>query len=1105
MRPQVASVHTPFQFTDAQRLSARPGQTIREIADAQAFHLPFIALLNGKAALRAAWDHVLETTDTLLFVTLPAGGGTKDVFRFVLQIAITVSATALLGPGGLGLTGFALSAGVLATTVAGSFLINALLPPTAASLGGFSSGPEASPTYSLTAQGNQARLGGQIPNLFGRHLLVPDFAAPPYTEFVGNDLYLYELFSLGLTRLDVELIRIAKTDAWTKAAGLTASFSDIEFEIVPPGGEVTLFPPNVVTSVEVSGQTLEGPSDGGDWLGPFVAVPVGATANFLAVDAVWPGGAGHINDDGSLGEIVTTLSVEARKIDDAGAPLGAFFVLVQESFTFATRTAQRVSRRVPVAPGRYEMRMKRVNDESTDTRDFSEVHWDAARAYLVGDNSFAVGTLAMRARATNQLSSQASRQISVVATSMLPVWTGVDWSAPVATRDIFPIVADILRNTDYGAGRPDNRIDIEKLASLHQTWLTRGDTFDGVFDRTQSIWDVLTDVLTVGRARPIEMGDTVTFVRDEKQTVPKLLLTPREIVNEGFRVDYDLFNPATPDDVLVEFVDERTWDVGATVRATLPGSASSTPARKAVKGIVDRTRAWKFGMYWAAQFKYRREYPSTQVEFDGRILKSMDLVALSHPLCDYGRPADVVDYDAATRTLKLSQRAQLSPTETNFMRLRQRDGAPWGPVIVTEGASDWHVAMDAADLAAVTAAQGDPALFIVTPDSAALLVDDMEPTVAVIGHGASFERDTKLIGARYDGGGKMTLALVTDDDRVYTADEGAPPAEAAASALPKVPEGPVLGQIDVVIRGTRFAPELGASVRPAPGAVSYIWQRSYDHVTWTLLQDGGATTWEGAVEATTVWLRVTAVGAHRGTPVEWFGDLTATQAPPAAVIATLRQVFFTAAAIDVVYPAEDGVDGIIAKVGTAIGFDPELAGTVVYDGSAISQIAVDITAAPTVYVRVAAFNRFGKLGLNWSAPLAVTALKVGETDLAPAVANAFGNAAVLDQAPVWRLDANGDIAGFGLIQDGVLNPIIAALLVDVLQVRLPGGGSAPLLTVDAQGVFLNDLFAKSITADTLNAVWSDLVDVRAGRIRGPLASGDKFDINPTLQYWKMTS
>ncbi|NBX77500.1 MAG: phage tail protein, partial [Proteobacteria bacterium] len=135
------------------------------------------------------------------FVALPqgGGGGGKNPLNTVLALAVLVAApyagAALAGS--LGVTSAIgtslLTAGV---ALAGSALVNILVPPpspTFAGVGGYGGGSAPSPTYSLQAQGNQARLGEPIPVVYGRHIVYPDFAATPYAEYVGNDQFLFQL------------------------------------------------------------------------------------------------------------------------------------------------------------------------------------------------------------------------------------------------------------------------------------------------------------------------------------------------------------------------------------------------------------------------------------------------------------------------------------------------------------------------------------------------------------------------------------------------------------------------------------------------------------------------------------------------------------------------------------------------------------------------------------------------------------------------------------------------------------------------------------------------------------------------------------------------
>lgn len=1065
-------VHAPAAFMPPEPFVCAPGETIAEIADRQLYRLPHFCILNEEWLPRDEWERPLDEADRLAFVTLPAGGqgGGKDVLRSVLQIAIVVVAVYFAGPAGLGLSGYGLAAARVGAFVLSGYLVNAILPPQQAANpnGALSNLGQASPTYSLNAQGNQARLDTVEPVQYGYHKMVPDFAAQPYTEYRDNDLYLYQLFSLGLGRKSVDEIGIEQTALWTNTDGLTGAFSDVEIEIVNPGGHVTLFPANVITSLEVSGQILLGTNeDGAGWIGPFAACPAGKVVSKIACDLVWQQGAFHVSDTGSLASVNTSLRIEAREIDDYDTPLGDWLLLSGEVYTFAKREQQRVTVRSDVSTGRWQVRVMRTNDALTDDRSYDEVQWAGLRGYVPGANAFSrVTTLAIVMRATNQLSNTTARRFYTKQTMMLPIYDAdtQTWSAPTATRSISAAAADIIRNSVYGWGRSDAEIDLDRLASLEATWISRGDTFDGVFDQKSDVWSALNDVLHVGRAYAVRVGSAISFVRDEKRTVSRLMMTPRNIKRGSFSTDFVHFDTDTPDDVIVRYFDERVWN-WRTVRATLPGSASEKPATVTFFGCTDRTRAWQYGMYLAAQNKYRRIFPRGTVELEGRFVKRGDLVPVSHPLLEWGASADVVDFDEATRTLTVSTPVTLKEGADSYLALKKPDGSAWGPVLVTAGATAYQLIADVTDLTAAIIAYGDWADFIVTLDGA------MEPSVAVWGAAGSFVQDCLLVGARSAGQDYMTLDLVADDDRVYTADGGEPPTESEVTVLPVTPTGPEIYGLHVEVSGTRFAPILTTSIFRSPGADGYILELSYDHLSWRTLQAGDQISWTGEVDATTVWLRWTAIGVVRGTPQEWTQNLTATDAVPAALTGVSVQAFFTNAWINVTYPDEDGIEGVIAKVDVTTGFDPEVAGTVAYDGDPLRRITIDISAAPTVYARVAAYNRFGKVNLNWSSELEITAATVGTGSLSPEllaqIAQIAVNATDITNEATIRSDADSALASSIDTVSAVADGAAAAIVTEAT--ARADGDSANATSITTLQATVDDNTASIETTNTVVA------------------------------------
>jgi len=442
---------------------------------------PFVAFVDGQPVLRVDWELVIEDDQALAFVDVAAipqgGGGGSDPLRMVLMLAVMVYAPqlgylafeggAIGAAAALGSTGLAaFNAGMV---FAGMALVNAIAPPpkpTSAMQAASLAAP--SPTYTLQAQGNSARLDAAIPEHFGYLVAYPEFAAQPYAEFVGNEQYLYQVLCIGRGSYEIGDIRVEDTPI--------SSFADITYEVVEPDGALTLFPIAVVTSVEVSGQELLTSTV----VGPFVALAATLEATYIGVDFVCPRGLYHVNSGtGALETMTITVLIEAQQIDDVGAPLGSWTTLATTTYSAATTTPQRYSERFAVAAGRYQVRVTRTDTRQTDPAYGHEIAWAGLRAYLPDTRIFGdVTLLAMRLRASNNLSMQASRKINVLCTRKLPIWNGSAWSALTATRSPAWALAYACKQ----AGLTDAQIDLAGLLALDATCTARGDYFDARFD-----------------------------------------------------------------------------------------------------------------------------------------------------------------------------------------------------------------------------------------------------------------------------------------------------------------------------------------------------------------------------------------------------------------------------------------------------------------------------------------------------------------------------------------------------------------------------------------------------------------------------------------------
>lgn len=795
---------------------------------------PFIILRNGQAVLRADWDQPVADGDLLAVVLLPQGGGDggSDVMRIVLMIVVVVASYYTGGAVGAAYGSAWGAAASAAVGIVGSALVNAFLPPPSASMGsgaGYADQKSASPTYNLSAQGNTARLGGAIPIQYGRLNVYPDFAAAPYVEYEGNEQYLYQLLSIGVGEYEIEQIRIEDSDI--------ASFEEITYEVVAPGETLDLFPSAVGTSGEVSGQEMMT----GAAVGPFVANNAGTQATKIAVDVVCPRGLYYAQDDGSITAKSIVFTVQSRAVNDDGVAIGSWATLGTETVSAATTTPQRYTFRYASTAGRYEVKVTRMDNKDVSTRAGHEIVWAGLRTHLVADTTFGNLTLlAMRMRATNNLSAQASRKVNVTCTRKLYQWTGAAWAGPFSTRSPAWAIADAC----HTVGLPDSRIDLAGLVALDAIWSARGDTFDGRFDSTSTFWDSLTKIARSGRAKAYMQGGIVHVARDQAASLPVALYSMRNIKRGSFSISFLTPTEDTADAVQVTYFDSSTWKE-RTLTCALAGSTASKPGKVELFGVVNREQAYREGIYMAAANRYRRTIIKFETEMEGFIPSYGDLVAINHDLPQWGQHAEVVAWDSATNTLTLSEPMNWG-SGTHYVGLRRRDGSVSGPYVVTAGTTAYKLAM------------------AVAPDFTPYTGQEEERTHITFGWGETWRQLARVIAVRPKDEYTVELTCVNEDESVHTADVGILSPPVNSSQLPATPAAPVIVGLDA-----RSMPGDPASMlitwQPSPGAEYYVVEQSADGLAWTrTIETRANNVTAQALYGSQTIIRVSAVGSVRG-------------------------------------------------------------------------------------------------------------------------------------------------------------------------------------------------------------------------------------------------
>jgi hypothetical protein len=778
----VLHLHNPFEWRDRAVHQVRRPMTIRRFVSrrrelrqhtsvrlaagrrARDFVQPTVCFHNGRPVLRRNWSKtVIREGDVVTFHALPAGGGNSNPLGVVLAIAIAV-AVPVLGPmlgTALGFAaGSALGAavggaivGLALSAVAYGIMSLFVQPPTptsqmtGGSFGGTSA--QASPTYSLQAQGNTARLGQPIPELFGRHRIYPDFAHEPYQTFSGNEQYLHYLLTLTQGELELEQVNIGETPA--------GNYEEIDWELVPPGGTVptALVDPMMLVSKDIAQVELTGSEAGSPWRGPFIVNPATTEIEHLQVDYVAPEGLYYANNSGGLDARGFTLQLEVREIDDEGDPVGAGTWTLLDTIveSMATRTPQRWTRSYDLATtGRYEARMRRTDAKDTDARAGNAVQWFGLRGRQPGTRTFeGVSLLAFKARATGNLSGQSSKQVNVIGTRKLPTWDeeeGAMTEALVATRSPCDAAAYVCL-AQNGARLAERQVDLAGIYAHKADYEEKGWTFDAVFDTTSTCWEALSKIGRCVVAQPIIQGPKVRLVRDLPSTAPAMMFTPRNIRKSTFELAYKFPDEKTADAVDVEYIDRRSWKQ-ATVSVALEGSTAENPSSLQLFGCTNRGQARHVGYMFIRANRYRRRVVNFGTEMEGLLLLYGDPIRLSHDMPRWGQAAEAIAFDEGTRTLVVSHPFDFSEPGTKYVALRKRNGEIAGPFEATAVPGNPH--------AIVLGAGTLPPLS---------LGGDAERTHVAFGVGETYAKPLKVIGVKPRSMHEADIIAIDDDERMY--------------------------------------------------------------------------------------------------------------------------------------------------------------------------------------------------------------------------------------------------------------------------------------------------------------------------------------------------
>jgi len=412
------------------------------------------------------------------------------------------------------------------------------------------------------------------------------------------------------------------TGARLQLAGFASDSNTAELSILKSGQRFVLTgaSPNIITvdRVDASGdsdwtgwgagfETLDieiglGPdSTEGGWVGTFKATPGNELCNALEFDVFCPNGLMGVDKKGRRYRM--RVGIEFRYRSSPTDPWQYFAKEYHENekdqIGFTERITFNPPRRI------VECEMRRTNPESQSAQESNKAEWFGLRTRIVGaPTSYPdFTTVAVRVRGSSAIGTDADEQLGLIATRILN---------GVPERRISKAVEYIARRTQVNS----TALDIYEYA----VWGPRGDTFDHSFENFATIKQAVKTALAVGFADfSIEDG-ALTAVRDGP-IPPEMMyaywqtFSAQNTVND-ITTTIEMISDDETDGIDVEYLDERTWRI-ETVRCMEPGSLGLKIEKVKADGIIDRDRAYRFGMRELMTRKTERERIRAQTELSG--------------------------------------------------------------------------------------------------------------------------------------------------------------------------------------------------------------------------------------------------------------------------------------------------------------------------------------------------------------------------------------------------------------------------------------------------------------------------------------------------------
>ncbi|MBV5334712.1 MAG: hypothetical protein JZU49_02780 [Sulfuricurvum sp.] len=605
----LTTVNNPFDpFICREVKEIEVGKPIYASIDGFYCHFDVVVSLNGM--ITYDYEYIIKEDDHIGFVAVVnGGGGGRKVLMAVAMVALTVvsygagSAYGASMGSALGVSTAAGTAIVQAgVMIAGGMLINALLPPSFASVGAVD-GTASSPTYGWDNAKNQMNEGTPLPIVYGKTKVVPPIISM-YVESKDNKQYLNVLYALN----DGEITSVSNIMINDNPISF---YNSVSYSIRLGTNDQTLIPSfdNTRVDTQVNTKLL---------MTETVRRTSYNSVSGLTIIISAPSGIYFANDAGGLDSRSVGLEVKYRKVGDT-----LWATVPNTSISGASTSTIRVTFSADAIPsGQYDISVRRTTAESTATRIQDKVYFEGFTEIIYDDFTYPnTALLSIRALATDQLNGS-------MPTVSCVVDRGFGTSNPsIAAQNIISLEG--------------GKSNLQKFDEFKTYCNDQNFKCNLVFDSEINVRDALNMVGMLGRANIIQIGDEYIPIIERAETIPtqKFLFTMGNIIRDSFKEEY-LPLADRSNIIEVTYFDEAMEYDRQSVEIYQHGYDESTDtARKAsvtLYGCTSHTQAIRHARFMMNKNRFLTNTTSFEADVDAIACTIGSVIGVSHDVPQWG-------------------------------------------------------------------------------------------------------------------------------------------------------------------------------------------------------------------------------------------------------------------------------------------------------------------------------------------------------------------------------------------------------------------------------------------------------------------------------------